>query len=259
MDFPSSFCYIPSMQHQGKSAFVTGGSRGIGRGIALELAREGADVALTARKAEDCAETVAAIEAMGRRALAISMDVTSAASIEKGVEAAIAAFGRIDICVNNAGVTKDMLLIRMTEDEWDTVLDTNLKGAFLVTKAVARPMIKQRSGAIVNVASIVGQVGNAGQCNYSASKAGLIAFTKSAAKELAGRGVRVNAVAPGFIQSRMTDALSEEVRASMLDAIPMKRLGTPEDVAKAASFLAGDAAAYVTGQTLSVNGGMAMI
>jgi len=247
------------MQLEGKIAFVTGGSRGIGQGIALGLAKEGANVALTARKAEDCAETVAAIEALGRKALAISMDVASSASVEHGIDEALTAFGRIDICVNNAGVTKDMLLIRMTEEEWDTVLDTNLKGAFLVSKTIARPMMKQRSGAIINISSIIGLTGNAGQCNYSASKAGMIALTKSTAKELASRGIRVNAIAPGFIQTRMTDALPEELKKAMLEAIPMKRLGTPDDVAKVVVFLASESAAYVTGQTLSVNGGMAMI
>jgi len=247
------------MQFSSKIALVTGAARGIGQGIAIELAKEGADVAVTSRDPATCAETVAAIQALGRKAIAIGIDVANAASVDAGVEAVIKEFGKIDICVNNAGVTKDMLLMRMTEQEWDTVLDTNLKGTFLVSRAVVRPMMKQRSGAIVNISSIIGLTGNAGQCNYSASKAGMIALTKSTAKELASRGIRVNAIAPGFIQSRMTDALPEELKKSVLENIPLKRFGTPEDIAKVVVFLAGDSASYITGQTLSVNGGMAMI
>ena len=242
----------------GKIALVTGAARGIGRAIAEELASQGADIVVGDLQAEWCAETVAAVQAKGRKAMGLALNVADAASVEAGVEEAVKAFGRVDVCVNNAGITKDGLLIRMTEEDWDAVLDINLKGTFLMTKAVARPMMKQRSGAIVNIASIIGLIGNAGQCNYSASKAGVIALTKSTAKELAGRGVRVNAVAPGFIQSKMTDALSAEVRQQMLDNIPLKRFGSPEDVAKVVAFLAGDAASYITGQTLSVNGGMAM-
>jgi len=247
------------MQFIGKIALVTGAARGIGQGIAIELAKEGADVAVTSRDPATCAETVAAIQVLGRKAIAIGIDVANAASVDAGVEAVLKEFGKIDICVNNAGVTKDMLLMRMTEQEWDTVLDTNLKGTFLVSRAVVRPMMKQRSGAIINISSIVGLTGNAGQCNYSASKAGMIALTKSTAKELASRGIRVNAIAPGFIQSRMTDALPEELKKSVLENIPLKRFGTPEDIAKVVVFLAGESASYITGQTLSVNGGMAMI
>jgi 3-oxoacyl-[acyl-carrier protein] reductase len=242
----------------GKIALVTGAARGIGRAIAEELAGQGADIVVGDLQADWCADTVAAVQAKGRKAMALALNVADAASVEAGVEEVVKAFGRIDLCVNNAGITKDGLLIRMTEEDWDAVLDINLKGTFLMTKAVARPMMKQRSGAIVNIASIIGLIGNAGQCNYSASKAGVIALTKSTAKELAGRGIRVNAVAPGFIQSKMTDALSAEVRQQMLDNIPLKRFGSPEDVARVVAFLAGDAASYITGQTLSVNGGMAM-
>ncbi len=242
----------------GKVALVTGAARGIGRAIAEELACRGADLLLGDLQAEWCADTAAAVQAKGRKAATFSLNVADGASVDTAVQQALAAFGRIDICVNNAGITRDTLLVRMTEEDWDAVLDINLKGTFLMTKAVARPMMKQRSGAIVNIASIIGLIGNAGQCNYAASKAGVIALTKSTAKELAARGIRVNAVAPGFIQSKMTDALSEEVRQQMLDNIPLKRFGDPADVARVVAFLAGDDAAYITGQTLSVNGGMAM-
>ncbi len=242
----------------GKVALITGAARGIGRAIAEELARQGADIIVGDLQADWCAETVAAVEALGRKASGLALNVADAASVEAGVAEALEVFGRIDICVNNAGITRDTLLIRMSEEDWDAVLDINLKGTFLMTKAIARPMMRQRSGAIVNIASIIGLIGNAGQCNYAASKAGVIALTKSTAKELAARGIRVNAVAPGFIQSKMTDALSEEVRQQMLDNIPLKRFGSPEDVARVVAFLAGDTASYITGQTLSVNGGMAM-
>lgn len=242
-----------------KTALVTGSARGIGRAICEQLATDGIDnIIVCDLKAEWCAETVDAVKALGRNAVAIELDVSNAASIEKGVAESIAQFGQIDICVNNAGITKDGLLMRMSEADWDAVLDINLKGAFLVTQAVTKHMMKARTGSIVNIASIVGIMGNAGQCNYSASKGGLVAFTKSIARELAGRNIRVNAVAPGFIQSKMTDVLSDDVKNKMMENIPMKRLGQPADIAKAVSFLAGEHSTYITGQVISVNGGMLM-
>ena len=198
------------------------------------------------------------MEGAGRKALCVAADVSDGEAVGRVVDEALAAMGRIDVLVNNAGITRDGLLMRMSEEDWDAVLDVNLKGAFLFTRAAARPMMKQRSGAIVNVASIIGLIGNAGQCNYSASKGGLIALTKSSARELAARNIRVNAVAPGFIESKMTEVLAEEVRQRMLDAIPMKRFGTPLDVARVVRFLADDAASYMTGQVLTVSGGMVM-
>ena len=242
-----------------KTAIITGSARGIGRAICEQLAAEGVDnIAVCDLQADWCAETVEAVKALGRNAEGFAMNVADAASVEAAVNAVLARFGQIDICVNNAGITKDGLIMRMGEAEWDAVLDINLKGAFLVTKAVSKAMMKARTGSIVNIASIIGLMGNAGQANYAASKGGLIAFTKSCAREFAGRGIRVNAIAPGFIQSKMTDVLPEDVKAKMLEAIPMKSLGQPSDVAKAVAFLAGDNAAYITGQVLSVNGGMLM-
>ena len=243
---------------EGKIALVTGAARGIGRAVCLEFARRGADVVAAGRQLATCEETAEAVRSLGRRAAAVEMDVADAAAVQRGAEVATAAFGRIDILVNNAGLTRDTLLMRMSDEDWDAVLDTNLKGAFLLTRAVVRGMMRQRSGAIVNVSSIVGLTGQAGQCNYAASKGGLIAFTKSAARELAGRGIRVNAIAPGFIQTRMTDALPEAVRTQMVSLVPLGRPGLPEDVARAAAFLASDDASYVTGQVLGVNGGMLM-
>ena len=247
-----------SLPLEGKTALVTGGARGIGRAICETLAARGADIAVADLQAEWCADTVAAVEALGRRAVAIAANVADAASAEAAVAKAIETLGRIDILVNNAGITKDTLLLRMSEADWDAVLNVNLKGAYLMTKAAIQPMVRQRSGAIVNIASIVGQIGQAGQCNYAASKGGLIAFTKSVAKEYAARGIRANAVAPGFIQSAMTDKLPEAVRAQMLAVVPLKRMGTGEDIAKVVAFLVGDDSAYLTGQVLAVNGGMMM-
>ena len=242
-----------------KTAIITGSARGIGRAICEQLAAEGVDnIAVCDLQADWCAETVEAVKALGRNAEGFAMNVADAASVEAAVNAVLARFGQIDICVNNAGITKDGLIMRMGEAEWDAVLDINLKGAFLVTKAVSKAMMKARTGSIVNIASIIGLMGNAGQANYAASKGGLIAFTKSCAREFAGRNIRVNAIAPGFIQSKMTDVLPDDVKAKMLEAIPMKSLGQPSDVAKAVAFLAGDSAAYITGQVLSVNGGMLM-
>ena len=243
---------------QGKTAIVTGGGTGIGRAIALELASGGADIALCGRRLEKLQGVADEIRALGRRALPVAADVGDPAQVQAFVDQVMAGFGRIDILVCNAGVTRDNLLIRMSEEDWDAVLRTNLKGPFLLSKAVARPMMKQRSGSIVLVSSISGLIGNPGQCNYSASKAGLVAFGKSMAREMASRNIRVNSVAPGFIVSDMTAKLPESVAQQMMTQIPAGRFGQPEDIAKAVAFLASDDASYVTGQTLSVNGGMAM-
>ena len=247
------------MSLQGKCALVTGGSRGIGRAVCLELARQGARVAVNyAGNAAAAEETVQASAALGAEAFAVQADVADAAASEAMVKEVLARFGRLDILVNNAGVTRDGLMPMMKEADWDAVLDTNLKGAFHCMKAVYRPMMKQKYGRIVNLSSIVGLRGNAGQANYAASKAGLIGLTKSMAKELAARNVTVNAVAPGFIDTDMTAALPEKAREAMLTTIPMGRLGQAEDVAQAVAFFAGDASAYVTGQVLCVDGGMAV-
>lgn len=243
-------------QFEGKVALVTGAARGIGQATALKLAAGGADIALCDLQVDWIAETEAKVKELGRRAESFSMNVAQSEDVTRAVGEVEKAFGRIDILVNNAGITKDGLLMRMSEEDWDNVLDINLKGTFLCSKAVSRIMMKQRSGAIVNVASIIGLIGNAGQCNYSASKAGVIAFTKSLAKELAARNIRANAVAPGFISTKMTDNLPEDVRNKMLENIPLKRFGSPDDVANVIAFLAGDDAAYVSGQVVTVCGGM---
>lgn len=242
----------------GQTALITGAGTGIGKAIALELASKGCDVAICGRRIEPLAETAAEIEALGRKALYASVDVSSNEAVTSFVTDVIAKLGKLDILINNAGVTRDNLLMRMSEEEWDSVIDTNLKGAFLFSKAVSRPMMKQRAGSIVNISSVVGITGNAGQCNYTASKAGLIALTKSMAKELSSRGIRVNAVAPGFIKSQMTEKLSQELCDALLGNIPAGRLGEPEDIAKAVAFLCSPDASYITGQTISVNGGLAM-
>jgi len=242
----------------GKIAIVTGAARGIGRTIAESLAREGADLALCDCQVEWLNDTVASVQSMGRKAMAGAADVGNGAAVDAFVDQVMKHYGRVDILINNAGITRDKLLIRMSDDDWDQVIRINLTGAFLLSRAVAKIMMKQRTGCMVNIASIIGLIGNAGQCNYAASKAGVIALSKSMAKELAGRGIRVNAVAPGFIVSKMTDALSEDVRNQMMAAIPAGRFGTADDVAKSVVFLASDDAAYVTGQVLSVNGGMVM-
>ncbi len=242
----------------GKTALVTGASRGIGKAIAVRLAAEGADVALVGRQKETLEETAAAVRALGRKALVCVSDVSRSEDAKKTVEAVVAGLGRLDILVNNAGITRDGLLARMSDEDWDAVLDTNLKGAFALMKAAARPMMKQESGSIVNVSSIIGLMGNAGQCNYAAAKGGLIALTKSAARELAPRHIRVNAVAPGFVETKMTEGLSGEIKARMLETVPLKRFGSPEDIAGVVAFLAGNDAAYMTGQTVAVCGGMVM-
>ena len=247
------------MQIEGKVAFVTGASRGIGRAIALTLAEAGADVAVNYAGNAAAAEEVAAeIRKMGRRALILQGDVSQTEAAASMLDAVVAEFGRCDILVNNAGITRDGLLMRMKEEDWDAVLDTNLKGVFNCTKAALKYMMKQRSGKIVNIASVVGIMGNAGQANYAAAKAGCIGFTKSAAKEVASRGITVNAVAPGLIATDMTSVLPEKVIEEMASGIPLKRAGQPVDVAKAVLFLVSDDAAYITGQTLNVDGGMVM-
>jgi 3-oxoacyl-[acyl-carrier protein] reductase len=242
----------------GKIAIVTGAGRGIGKAIAVELAREGADLALCGRQIDPLNAVAAEIQALGRRALVVSTDVSDGAAVDAFVTQVVTHYGKIDIMVNNAGVTRDKLLIRMSDEDWDEVMRINLRGAFLFSRAVAKPMMKQRAGSIIQITSIVGLTGNAGQCNYAASKAGLIAMTQSLAKELAGRGIRVNAVAPGFIVSQMTDALPEEVREKIRVTIPAGRFGAPEDIARGVVYLASDDASYVTGQVLSINGGMFM-
>ena len=239
-------------------AVVTGAGRGIGRAIALKFAAEGADVACLSRTAENAEKVAAEVRALGRAAWAHAVDVSDPAAVAAAAQQILAAAGRVDILVNNAGVTRDGLILRMGEADWDTVLDTNLKGAFLATKAFARAMIKQRSGRIINVSSVIGLIGNAGQCNYAASKAGLIGFTQSAARELASRGITVNALAPGFIETDMTAGFTEPMRAELLQRIPLGFFGQPEDVAGAALFLASPAARYLTGQVLTVDGGMVM-
>jgi 3-oxoacyl-[acyl-carrier protein] reductase len=239
-------------------AVVTGAGRGIGQAIALKLAAAGADVACVDLQVEFSAETVQKVQALGRKAWAFAANVSQAASVTAAVEQILAATGKVDILVNNAGITKDGLLMRMSEADWDAVLDINLKGTFLFTKAFSRSFLKQQSGRIVNIASVIGLIGNAGQCNYGASKAGVIGFTKSAARELASRGITVNAVAPGFIETAMTAKISPEAREALLKQIPLASLGQAEDVAAAVLFLASPAARYITGQVLPVDGGMAM-
>jgi 3-oxoacyl-[acyl-carrier protein] reductase len=239
-------------------ALVTGAGRGIGRAIALKFAAEGADIACVSRTAENSKTVAGEIQASGRKAWPHAVDLADGAAVNSAIESILAETGRIDILVNNAGITRDGLLVRMGEADWDTVLDTNLKGAFLVTKALVRAFMKQRSGRIINVASIVGLIGNAGQCNYASSKAGLIGFTKSVARELASRGILVNAIAPGFIETDMTSGLKDELKQEMLKTIPLGTFGQPEDIANAALFLAGPAARYITGQVLTVDGGMVM-
>ena len=247
------------MNLQGKTAIVTGGGRGIGRAVCLELARGGADIVLCYAGGEATArQTAGACEALGGRAAAVRCDVSEPGQVARLAETALHEFGRIDILVNNAGITRDGLLMSMKEEDFDQVLATNLKGTFLCMKAVSRQMVKQRYGRIVNLSSVVGLRGNGGQVNYAASKAGVVGMTKSAAKELAGRDITVNAIAPGFIDTDMTAAMPEKARDAMLTAIPMGKLGAAEDVAKAAAFLASDDAAYITGQVLCVDGGMAM-
>lgn len=247
------------MQLTDKVALVTGASRGIGRAIALLMAKQGADVVVNYSGSEGAAqETVDAILAMGRKAIKIKANVGNAEEVAAMVDEAHSTFGRIDILVNNAGITRDGLLMRMKDSDWDDVININLKGVYLMTKAVSKIMMKQRSGKIVNMTSVVGVTGNAGQANYSASKAGVIGFTKTCAKELASRGITVNAIAPGFIHTDMTDVLPDKVKDAMVHAIPLGRMAEPEEVANVAAFLASDMSSYITGQVINVDGGMVM-
>lgn len=247
-----------SKKLEGKVALVTGGARGIGRSIALLFAQEGCDIALCDVNLEVARSTQKEIEALGRKSLSFETDVTVFKQVEEMMNIVLDNFKHLDILINNAGITKDNLLLRMTEDDWDKVLTVNLKGVFNCTKAASKAMVKQRSGKIVSIASIIGIMGNAGQANYAASKGGIISFTKSIAKELSSRHINVNAVAPGFIQTAMTDKLTQEQRNLMLANIPLNRLGVPEDVAQACLFLASGESDYITGQTIVVDGGMSM-
>lgn len=242
----------------GRTAFVTGGSRSIGEAIAMEMARRGANVIVTDSGGGGAARVAAAIEALGRRALPLSFDVSDPRAVDQAVGAAEGAFDAVDILVNNAGITRDQLLIRMKDEDWDRVQAVNLKGAFNCTRALARGMMKRRFGRIVNITSVVGLMGNAGQVNYAAAKAGLIGLTRSVARELAGRNVTVNAVAPGFIDTAMTEGLPEAVKQSMLGNIPLGRFGSSDEVARVVSFLVSADADYITGQVINVDGGMVM-
>ncbi len=244
---------------EGKSCLVTGGSRGIGKAIALKLAELGADVAITyARSADAANEVKAEIEAKGRKAKAIQADAVDFSEAEAVINELVTDWGKIDVLVNNAGITKDNLILRMAEDQWDDVITTNLKSIFNYSKVVARPMMKNRGGSIINISSVVGISGNSGQSNYAASKAGIIGFTKSYAKELASRNIRANVVAPGYITTDMTDSLGDQVLEGIKAATPLGRAGSPNEIADAVAFLASDMSSYITGETLRVDGGMAM-
>ncbi len=243
---------------QGKTALVTGAGQGIGKTIALTLASQGADVAVCDISEETARQTAAEIEAMGRRSVAVKVDVTAFPQAQEMADKIVDTWGKIDILIANAGITRDGLMLKMTEEDWDRVIKVNLTGTFNCVKAVYRTMMKQKSGRIIAISSVIGLMGNAGQANYAASKAGVIGLIKSVARELASRGVTANAIAPGYIQTRMTDVLSEEVKDKIRAGIPMQKLGTPQDVANTALFLASDLASYVTGQVIPVDGGMVM-
>ena len=244
-----------------KVAIVTGSARGIGKAIALRLAEAGAGIVVNdiAAAAETLEATTNEIRALNRKALAVTADVSSAADVNRMIETAVTAMGRVDILVNNAGVTRDQLIMRMTDEEWDTVLNIDLKSAFLCTRAVLRPMMKQRWGRIINIASVVGIMGNASQANYASAKAGIIGLTKSIAKEVGSRGITANAIAPGFIETKMTEKLDDEHKKAYLERVPLGTAGTPKDVAEAVAFLASEEAHYITGQVLGVDGGMSIV
>lgn len=242
----------------GKAAVVTGAGRGIGKAISLDLASAGADIGVNDVNAETIGSTVATIQAMGRKAVPLPADISDPEAVDEMMQRALDAFGKIDILVNNAGIARDNLLVRLKKEDWDAVLGVNLTGTFLCTKAVSRHMMKQRSGRIISISSVIGFMGNAGQPNYAASKAGIVGFTKAVARELAPRGVTVNAVAPGFIETEMTRAMPERARESISQLIPVERLGKPEDVAHCVRFLASEEASYITGQVIHVNGGLLM-
>ncbi|MGD9897498.1 MAG: 3-oxoacyl-[acyl-carrier-protein] reductase [Calditrichaceae bacterium] len=246
------------MNLSGRVAIVTGSSRGIGKSIALELAARGANIVLSGRNKESLDKVSKEIIEKGPDVLAVAGDVGNASDAQNLIDSALEKFGKIDILINNAGITRDNLLLRMSEEDWDIVLKTNLKGAYNCIRSITKPYMKQRNGVIINITSVIGQVGNAGQVNYAASKAGVIGLTKSVAKELSGRNIRVNAVAPGFIETEMTENLPQQVKDELLKSIPLAKLGQPEDVAKLVSFLVSDDAAYITGQVINVDGGMVM-
>lgn len=246
------------MELTGKVALVTGAAQGIGKAVALLLARNGADLVVSDINLEKAQETAKEIQAIGRKALAVKVDVANLRDVERMVQAVLEQLHQIDILVNNAGITRDKLILRMTEEDWDAVIDVNLKGTFNCTKVVIRHMSKQKSGKIVNIASVVGEMGNAGQANYSASKAGVIGFTKTIAREFAQRGINVNSIAPGYVETPMTNALPEKVKEELKRMIPMERLGRPEDIAEAVLFLVSASSNYITGQVLNVNGGIYM-
>ena len=246
------------MELLGKVGLVTGGAHGIGKAIALLLAKNGADVAISDINLEKAQEAANEIQGLGRRSLAVKANVADFKEVEQMVDTIVVQMGRIDILVNNAGITRDRLILRMTEEDWDAVLDVNLKGTFNCTKAAIRYMSKQKSGKIVSIASVTGEMGNAGQANYGASKAGVIGFTKTIAREFATRGINVNAIAPGYVQTAMTDAVPDKAKEMLKQMIPMERLGQPEDVAQAVLFLVSERSSYITGQVLNVNGGIYM-
>lgn len=250
--------YGGTMRLKGKNALITGSAQGIGMAIALAMAKEGANICIADIKVDNTGDLIAEINKSGVRCISTKLDVSSQESVTNAFETFINEFGSIDILVNNAGITRDSLALRMKEDDWDAVININLKGTFLCSKEAIKIMSKQRSGKIINISSVVAFIGNPGQINYSASKAGVIGITKTIAKEYAGRGIRVNAIAPGFIKTAMTEALPEKVKEDMKNAIPLREFGTPEDVANASIFLASNESDYLTGQVIHVNGGMYM-